>query len=155
MTETMLKYDSGKHDLLLLPPSYWIAYPTHHSIARTALVSLARSQFLPLEDLTWSVENNLRLLHEYAPMLDVYTVMQHGAQKYTRNNWRRGCEWSRVLNAALRHLHAILIDKDHKRVSEILDHDSGLPHIAHVVCNLSFLLEFMYCHLGTNDLTHG
>jgi len=31
-------------------------------------------------------------------------VMQFGAQKYDAHNWRKGMKYSRLLNAALRHI---------------------------------------------------
>jgi hypothetical protein len=31
-------------------------------------------------------------------------VFAHGAEKYGRNNYKKGMDWSRVLDAALRHV---------------------------------------------------
>jgi hypothetical protein len=34
------------------------------------------------------------------------TVLAFGAQKYDAHNWRKGMDWSRMVGAALRHIHA-------------------------------------------------
>jgi len=59
-------------------------------------------------------------------------VWQYGEQKYKRFNWMKGMPWSAVLASALRHLGAWQAGED-------CDPDSGLPHIAHAMCNLRML----------------
>lgn len=75
---------------------------------------------------------------------DVTRVLQHGASKYGRHNWRRGMEWSRYYSAALRHLLAWNEGEDN-------DEESGLPHLAHAACSLLFLLEFAYYEHGVDN----
>lgn len=71
-------------------------------------------------------------------------VMAFGAEKYGRDNWRKGMEWSRLTDAALRHLLAF-ID------GETLDPETGLPHLAHVRCCAAFLLTYAAQNLGHDD----
>lgn len=60
-------------------------------------------------------------------------VLTYGAKKYADNSWQELPKfWSRYKAALLRHLTAI--DK-----GELLDQESGLPHIDHVLCNAMFL----------------
>jgi hypothetical protein len=63
-------------------------------------------------------------------------VLTFGAQKYASHNWRNGLEYSRLIAAALRHIHAFNDGED-------LDPESGLPHPAHAMCCLMFLLGTM------------
>lgn len=60
-------------------------------------------------------------------------ILTFGAKKYGDNTWQ-GLDnyWNRYKGALLRHLTAI--DK-----GELIDPESGLPHIDHVLCNAMFL----------------
>jgi len=62
----------------------------------------------------------------------VYTM---GAEKYEDNNWRKGIKYSRVIGALMRHLVARIC-------GEIIDPESGLPHLAHVRWNVGALMYF-------------
>ena len=65
--------------------------------------------------------------------LYVGKVLTYGAQKYSDNSWQNLPDfWKRYKAALLRHLTAI--DK-----GELIDPESGLPHIDHVLCNTVFL----------------
>lgn len=66
---------------------------------------------------------------------DIAKVLQFGAQKYDAHNWRKGIQYSRVLDAAFRHLLAFSNHED-------TDPESGLPHLAHAGCCIAFLLEY-------------
>jgi len=65
---------------------------------------------------------------------DVVRVLTYGADKYGPDNWRevKRAE-ERYPAAALRHLSAYL-------QGESDDPESGLPHLAHAVCSLLFVL---------------
>lgn len=62
-------------------------------------------------------------------------VLDFGAKKYGRDNWKLGLDEHRLLSAAMRHL-------TYHADGEILDPESGLPHLAHAACNIAFLLHF-------------
>lgn len=61
-------------------------------------------------------------------------VLMHGAAKYKEWNWAEGGDYSRLYDAALRHLTAWWDGED-------LDPDSGMNHLAHAACCCLFLLE--------------
>lgn len=72
------------------------------------------------------------------PLLEVSRVLAYGAKKYTRNGQDGADNWclvangrSRYLGAALRHIFARLR-------GEILDQESGLPHLAHAATCVLF-----------------
>lgn len=75
-------------------------------------------------------------------------VLAFGARKYDRHNWRKGISFSRVVSAALRH---ILAWKD----GEDNDPESGLNHLAHAGCCVSFLLEYLKTHPEMDDRWKG
>lgn len=62
-------------------------------------------------------------------------ILRHGAAKYGLHNWRKGIAYSRVIDAALRHITAWVGGED-------LDAESGLPHLAHARCCLGFLIAY-------------
>lgn len=63
----------------------------------------------------------------------VVDVITFGAKKYAPNNWR-AVEHDRYLAALLRHMSAFM-------QGEVIDPDSGLPHMSHIACNACFLSE--------------
>jgi hypothetical protein len=67
-------------------------------------------------------------------LAQVLDVLEHGAKKYSADNWRKCEDWTRYYDAAMRHLMAW-------RVGERHDPDTGLDHLAHACCSLMFLLE--------------
>ncbi len=71
-------------------------------------------------------------------------VLKHGAAKYGDHNWLKGTEWSRYLGAAERHLGAFKNGED-------ADPESGLPHLAHALCCIAFLLVYQLRAVGTDD----
>lgn len=68
-------------------------------------------------------------------MLEIVKVLEHGAKKYGKDNWRSLDNFDeRYYNAIMRHLEAW-------RNGEKIDPDSGLPHLAHIGCSVLFLLS--------------
>ncbi len=75
---------------------------------------------------------DLMPVHAEAAVVDVLTF---GAKKYAPDNWRHvESATDRYTAAALRHIAAY-------RMGEREDQESGLPHLAHAVCCLMFMLE--------------
>jgi hypothetical protein len=64
-------------------------------------------------------------------------VLKFGADKYADNLWRKGMAWSRVYGALLRHLYAFW-------GGEMLDPETGKPHMYHATCCIMFLS--VYAH---------
>lgn len=74
-------------------------------------------------------------LMPWAGLSEILRVLEFGAKKYDRDNWRKVPDAKRrYMSAALRHLIA------HAR-GEALDPESGLSHLAHAGCCILFLLE--------------
>lgn len=63
---------------------------------------------------------------------DEARVWMYGKRKYAAWNWAKGMDWSIPYACALRHLAAW-------QRGEELDKESGLPHLAHAMCNLRML----------------
>ena len=65
----------------------------------------------------------------------VLQVLEYGAAKYEVDNWQHVSNHRiRYYDAAMRHINAWLDDP--------IDPDSGLPHLAHAMCCLLFLMWF-------------
>jgi len=59
-------------------------------------------------------------------------VLQHGAEKYGEGNWQQGFDVKRLKGAFLRHYYAF-------EKGELIDPDSGLPHIDQAAVNALFI----------------
>ena len=62
-------------------------------------------------------------------------VFEFGAKKYARSNWKKGLPANEIMDSMLRHMQAYTN-------GEVLDQESGLPHIDHITCNAVFLATF-------------
>ena len=62
-------------------------------------------------------------------------ALDFGAKKYGRYNYRDGIEHHRIIDAALRHTFAVLR-------GEMLDPESGLPHVWHALASFA-MYEWM------------
>lgn len=77
-------------------------------------------------------------------MVAVAEVLTFGAKKYDSWNWAKGFKYSRLLDAAYRHLGAW-------KEGETKDPESGLSHLAHAACCIVFLIVHERRGLGEND----
>src|SRR3990167_2305510 len=82
------------------------------------------------------------------PIALVAEVIEYGASKYGRNNWREGLDWTELAGAALRHIFKWLS-------GENFDKESGLHHLAHAASNLLYLLEWARTGAGKDDRWKG
>ena len=71
-------------------------------------------------------------------------VLTFGASKYAARNWEKGMEWGRVFGAMMRHAWAWWRGAGK-------DPESGLSHMAHVLCNAAFLVTFERRGAGKDD----
>ena len=66
----------------------------------------------------------------------VVDVLEFGSKKYADNNWQKvPSAKTRYYDAALRHIDAWFS-------GETKDSETGLPHLAHAICCLMFLMWF-------------
>lgn len=79
-----------------------------------------------------------------ARILGEAKAFQAGLETYERDDWRKGGDWSQYYDAAMRHLLAF-------QSGEMLDPESGLPHLDHARASLSILQTWVEDGLGTDD----
>lgn len=72
--------------------------------------------------------------------------LEYGMQKYHKNNWKTGFTWSRLIDAALRHIVLGVAQ------GEDIDPESGNPHWGHALCMLMFLQHGLEHHEDKNDI---
>ena len=70
------------------------------------------------------------LVH-FKSMEPMVRVLEHGAKKYSPENWKVGLDEKEILESLSRHLFALMD-------GEKLDKESGLSHIGHIMCNAMF-----------------
>ena len=63
---------------------------------------------------------------------DTVKVLEFGAKKYDKDNWKKGLYTSQIYDSIKRHLDSFMSGIDY-------DGESNLPHIAHIQANLMFL----------------
>lgn len=61
-------------------------------------------------------------------------VMEQGAKKYARDNWKKGLPREELIDSLLRHLLAY-------HNGALMDAESRQPHVAHILANALFLAE--------------
>ncbi len=70
----------------------------------------------------------------FAEVEEVVKVLTYGARRYGDHNWRQvDNAQNRYLAAALRHI------SSHRQGAQ-LDDESGLPHLAHAIASLLFIM---------------
>jgi hypothetical protein len=74
-------------------------------------------------------------LVDFKSLEPMVRVLMFGAIKYTPDNWKKGMPKKHFLNSAMRHLVALMDGEE-------VDSESGLPHSAHLMCNIMYLSYF-------------
>ena len=74
-------------------------------------------------------------------------VLTNGAEKYAQRNWERGMPWSKVISSLKRHTQAWERGED-------FDPETGIYHMAHVMCNAAFLVEYYRIYPQGDDRPH-
>jgi hypothetical protein len=80
----------------------------------------------------------------WAELEEIAKVLDYGAQKYERGNWRKPVSWLRLVSACVRHISAWCRGQDK-------DPDTGFSHLHHAVCSLLFLAHHQRKGTGTDD----
>ena len=71
-------------------------------------------------------------------------VLTKGAEEYEPYNWCKGLKWTECIDSLKRHLNSFQqgIDRD-KQTGEL--------HMAHIMANAMFLIEYYYTHKELDD----
>lgn len=87
-------------------------------------------------------------------MVGLTRVMEFGAQKYARDNWKQGLDPTEIQDSLLRHLMAYHNGEvlDLNEFGEADKGHSGLPHIDHILFNAMALSTFGERNVPTTDL---
>lgn len=86
------------------------------------------------------------------PMVE---VLEYGRDKYTvklpdgkvisgAHNWKKGLDMMQILESLSRHLFAMMD-------GELIDPESGKPHIGHLMCNAMFWSHFYQQKIKENE----
>lgn len=77
-------------------------------------------------------------------LVDEVRVWMWGREKYAAWNWAKGMPWSAAFASCMRHLTAWQAGED-------TDPESGLPHLAHAMCNLRMLTLYAETYREGDD----
>ena len=102
---------------------------------------------LPLEPTEFEPNRSLRYnngkpdysLIPLASMKEAAKVLEYGATKYARDNWKRPTHWSVSFACLQRHLAAWQDGEDN-------DPESGRNHLGHAMCNILQMLHMLENH---------
>ena len=67
----------------------------------------------------------------------VVDVLMFGMKKYSRNNWKKGIAFSRLVDAIYRHIFVEWVGKGKEE-----DYESGIHPLAHAACDILMLLYY-------------
>jgi hypothetical protein len=74
-------------------------------------------------------------------------VLEFGADKYSRDNWKKGQSVLSLCDCLLRHI----IKFKQQAQGEYKDAESGLSHLGHVMCNAMFIEYVLKNHPELDD----
>lgn len=77
-------------------------------------------------------------------LFELSKVLDFGSKKYDTWNWSKGLAYTRVIAAILRHTYKYLM-------GETIDPETGISHMAAVMCNAMFLLHYEKYHNEFDD----
>ena len=80
----------------------------------------------------------------FCTMEDEARVWMYGKKKYAAFNWAKGMDWSVPYACLMRHMSSWQKGED-------IDKESGLPHLAHAMCNLRMLTLYSTTYLQGDD----
>lgn len=153
-----VKLDNGKPKLSLIHPEMLALFLNDRKKKGVgklidAMLNVSRAAHADNNELFVAyIEASISNLIDFAcgesrALVELTRAMEYGASKpeYGRNNWKKGMEWSRLADAALRHGLAILDGED-------VDADSGNTHLAHMLGSIHMLFGNYHEEIGTNDL---
>lgn len=83
-------------------------------------------------------------LLSWPALAELVKVLEFGAKKYASWNWSDGLSWSECFESMQRHATAWYCGEDR-------DPETGLSHMAHVMCNALFLTHFILFGTGKDD----
>lgn len=84
-------------------------------------------------------------LVDFNSLKPMVAILEFGAKKYSKDNWKKGMPMSEVIESLLRHTFALLN-------GEMDDQESKLTHIGHIQCNAMFLAYIAENKPEFNDL---
>lgn len=70
-------------------------------------------------------------------------AFQRGVEKYQENNWRLGMNYTRLIDAMLRHTVAYMEGENND--------EEGIPHLASIRANAGILLDYHVSGIGFDD----
>lgn len=70
----------------------------------------------------------------YEALVETAKAFMYGAKKYGRWNYKKGLEYSRLINASLRHINQY-------KEGENLDIESKVCHLGHAMASLAMLID--------------
>lgn len=79
---------------------------------------------------------------DFKSLDDMVRVLEFGAKKYSRDNWKKGLKTTEIVDSMLRHIYAYLNGED-------VDPESGINHTGHIMCNAMFL---SHMHMFRKDM---
>lgn len=128
--------DLRKVDTLAMPLTMYVSHPPCPECAK-AILAAGIGKVEVVEEFIKFDGDKLRYdLIPTSATKALAEVLTFGARKYKPNNWRNVPqeELNRYVAAAMRHFEA-------HRSGEYFDADSGLPHLAHCLTNIAFLID--------------
>lgn len=77
-------------------------------------------------------------------LLALGAVYSMGEEKYGRDNWKKGTDWSQFIGSALRHIYKWSAGED-------IDVESGLSHLSHALWNIVALSYYQAHNVGIDN----